>query len=136
VNQADKNLIERDIRLAIKSHEQSYHGETPKQKGFVPPLTDEVQEYAGSEFDAIAFVNHYTSNGWMIGKNKMKDWRAAVRTWKLRNKIYKTKLYPLPGKLCSVKTCKMPAVYKDTSGAYDSYLCAKHLPEQVKELYC
>ena len=31
--------------------------------------------------DASRFIDFYESKGWMIGKNKMKDWRAAVRTW-------------------------------------------------------
>ena len=36
--------------------------------------------------DADAFVNFYESKGWMIGKNKMKDWKAAVRTWERKRK--------------------------------------------------
>jgi len=54
-------------------------------KRFVPPTTIEVKEYAesiGYRLDAEAFCSHYDSNGWKVGKNKMKDWRAAVRTWK------------------------------------------------------
>ena len=35
--------------------------------------------------DAERFVDYYTSNGWMVGKNKMKDWKAAVRTWERNN---------------------------------------------------
>ena len=31
--------------------------------------------------DAVRFVDYYTANGWKVGKNPMKDWRAAVRTW-------------------------------------------------------
>jgi hypothetical protein len=30
-------------------------------------------------------MSHYESNGWLVGKNKMKDWKASVRTWKLNN---------------------------------------------------
>ncbi len=47
----------------------------------------------------------------------------------------KTKLYPIPGKICEKKGCGLPAVYKDTSGNYDHYWCSKHMPEKVKELY-
>lgn len=53
-------------------------------KEFVPPSLEEVLTYCsekGYSIDASAFHNYYESNGWMVGKNKMKDWRAAVRTW-------------------------------------------------------
>ena len=32
------------------------------------------------------WLNHYEANGWMVGKNKMKDWKASVRTWKINQK--------------------------------------------------
>ena len=59
-------------------------GETPKRKRFVPPTLEEVKEYClerKNNVDPQRFINYYTSNGWMVGKNKMKDWKAAVRTW-------------------------------------------------------
>jgi hypothetical protein len=55
-----------------------------RAKRFVPPTVDEVRDYCfdrGNAVDAQRFVDYYTSNGWMVGKNKMKDWKAAVRTW-------------------------------------------------------
>lgn len=58
--------------------------EKPVSKKFVPPTEAEVREYCEQRkngVDAEAFVNFYESKGWMIGKNKMKDWKAAVRTW-------------------------------------------------------
>lgn len=55
-------------------------------KGFTPPLPQVVQEYLNSEnittFTGDQFCDFYASKGWMVGKNKMKDWQAAVRTWK------------------------------------------------------
>lgn len=51
---------------------------------FTPPDVVEVQAYCyerGNTVDAQAFVDFYSSKGWMVGKNKMKDWKAAVRTW-------------------------------------------------------
>ena len=54
------------------------------KKKFVPPTVEEVRAYCqerGNKVDPQAFVDHYTSNGWMVGKNKMKNWKAAVRTW-------------------------------------------------------
>ena len=51
---------------------------------FTPPAVEQVREYCrerGNCVDPQRFVDYYTSNGWMVGKNKMKDWKAAVRTW-------------------------------------------------------
>lgn len=51
---------------------------------FAPPTIEEVTEYCkerGNKVDPQKFVDFYTMKGWMVGKNKMKDWRAAVRTW-------------------------------------------------------
>ena len=57
----------------------------PKQpKRFKPPSVDEVRAYCRERknmVDAEKFIDYYTSNGWKVGKNSMKDWKAAVRTW-------------------------------------------------------
>ena len=48
------------------------------------PTVDEVQAYItekGYHISAEKFIDHYQSNGWMVGKTKMKDWKAAVRNW-------------------------------------------------------
>jgi hypothetical protein len=37
-----------------------------------------------NQVDPQTFIDFYESKGWMIGKNKMKDWKAAVRTWEKR----------------------------------------------------
>ena len=50
-----------------------------------PKDAAQVEEYAaGIDFivDGQAFIDHYEANGWMRGKNKVKDWKACVRTWK------------------------------------------------------
>ena len=57
-------------------------------KRFTPPTLDDVSDYCyerGSSVDPQRFVDYYTSNGWMVGKNKMKDWKAAVRTWEQKD---------------------------------------------------
>ena len=59
-----------------------------KRKRFSPPTLDEVKAYCDerkNNVDAERFVNYYESNGWMVGKSKMKDWKAAVRTWEKNN---------------------------------------------------
>ena len=58
--------------------------EDKKAKRFTPPAREEVQAYCierKNNVDVERFIDYYTSNGWMVGKNKMKDWKAAVRTW-------------------------------------------------------
>ena len=56
----------------------------PKSTRFTPPTVQEVQDYCrqkGYTVDAESFVNFYNSKGWMVGKNKMKQWTSAVATW-------------------------------------------------------
>ena len=51
---------------------------------FAPPALDDVKAYCierKNTVDADRWYDHYTSNGWMVGRNKMKDWKAAVRKW-------------------------------------------------------
>ena len=51
---------------------------------FVPPSREDVAEYVaekGYSVDPDSFIDFYTSKGWMVGKNPMKDWKAAVRNW-------------------------------------------------------
>lgn len=55
-----------------------------KTSRFVPPTVEEVKQYCqenGYILDAQRFVDFYECKGWMVGKNKMKNWKAAVRTW-------------------------------------------------------
>lgn len=61
---------------------------TPEQKPsrtrFNPPSLEEVQAYCNernNNVDAERFIDYYTSNGWKVGKNPMKDWKSAIRTW-------------------------------------------------------
>ena len=55
-----------------------------EKKSFSPPSVKEVAEYCqerNNSIDATRFIDHYTANGWMVGKNKMKCWKASIRTW-------------------------------------------------------
>lgn len=59
-----------------------------RAKRFTPPTLDDVSAYIrerGSNVDAQRFLDFYTAKGWMVGKNRMKDWKAAVRTWEKRD---------------------------------------------------
>ena len=59
-----------------------------KTTRFKPPTVEEVAAYClerGNHVDAQRFVDYYTANGWKVGKNPMKNWKAAVRTWERGN---------------------------------------------------
>lgn len=62
-------------------------------KRFVPPTLDEVKAYCKERKNSVdpeTFVDFYEAKGWMVGKNKMKDWKAAIRTWERnRNSVSK-----------------------------------------------
>ena len=51
---------------------------------FSPPTVEEIRAYCEERKNSVdpeRFHSYYSSNGWMVGKAKMKDWKAAVRTW-------------------------------------------------------
>ena len=65
--------------------------EQKKRTYFKPPTVEEVAAYVkekGYSVDAEQFVAFYESKGWMIGKNKMQKWRAAVATWQRQRSGY------------------------------------------------
>lgn len=62
--------------------------EGENRKRFIPPTIEEVSAYCTerqNHIDPQHFIDFYASKGWMVGKNKMKDWQAAVRTWEQRD---------------------------------------------------
>jgi len=90
-----KKLISKEI----KNNSKDIVGKT-----FVKPTVDEVNDYCLERSNGIKadeFVDFYESKGWYVGKNKMKDWRAAIRTWENKNKskpLYKREVIiePIP----------------------------------------
>lgn len=66
----------------------SNDGKGDKRAGrFTPPAADDVADYVreqGYHVNAERFVAFYEQKGWMVGKNHMKDWKAAVRSWETR----------------------------------------------------
>lgn len=75
--------------------------EKPKAaKRFKPPTLEQVREYCqerDNSVDPEAWIDFYTSKGWMVGKNKMKDWKAAVRTWEKSDRQDKSDLARVRG---------------------------------------
>lgn len=78
----DKDSVDKDVKA----------DKPPTRPRFSPPSVEEVQDYCfekGLSMDAQRFVDYYESNGWMVGRNKMKDWKAAIRGWEAREKTQK-----------------------------------------------
>jgi len=81
--------VKRPSNVTVTPPETETDTETDKKAGktakrFAPPTCDEVADYCsarGNQVDPQRFVDFYAAKGWMIGKNRMKDWKAAVRTW-------------------------------------------------------
>lgn len=68
-------------------------GNPDKPTGFIKPTLEEVTLYCQerkNKVDAQSWIDHYTSNGWKVGKVTMKDWKAAVRKWERSNFDNKT----------------------------------------------
>lgn len=83
-----------------KSKRQSKSIEKDKEsKRFAPPSVKDVRAYCEERKNGVdpeAFVNFYESKGWMIGKNKMKDWKACVRTWERKEREKRGKFNNCP----------------------------------------
>lgn len=81
-----ENASERKRTQANAKERPDTDTDNKKNRGakFVPPTLDEVSAYCterGKGVNPNKWYNHYTANDWKVGKNKMKDWKAAVRTW-------------------------------------------------------
>ena len=67
-----------------KQNKEKAADKPPRAARFTPPTVDEVRAYCqerGNSVDPERFVDFYASKGWLVGKTRMKDWRAAVRSW-------------------------------------------------------
>ena len=75
--------IEKDIEKDIEIEKDN----SKPQKRFTKPTLEEVQAYCaerGKGVDAQKWYDYYSANGWKVGRSKMVDWKAAVRTWERR----------------------------------------------------
>lgn len=91
----NNKYIIKDINKDNKERDDAPASPSPSRR-FTPPTVDEVREYCRSRHNAVnaeAFVAFYTSNGWKVGKNTMKDWKAAVITWEKRDQTHTTPVF-------------------------------------------
>ena len=95
-NQEEANESKNNQSKANESHKEKKRNNKEKERNgkeainivpltrFVPPTEEEVALYCNerrNHVNAQKFVDYYSSNGWKVGRNQMKDWKAAVRTW-------------------------------------------------------
>ena len=76
--------IELEKEIKIEKEIDSSASTTTKRKRFEKPTLSEIEQYCierNNNVNAEHFFDYYESNGWKVGKNSMKDWKAAVRTW-------------------------------------------------------
>lgn len=82
----NKNVKENNISINITRNNIK---ENTKRKIFKKPTIEEIKQYCverNNSINAEAFYDFYESKDWYVGKNRMKDWKACVRTWEQRTK--------------------------------------------------
>lgn len=92
-NSIDKDRLDKD-RLDNNVGEAQSKKEKPLRNQ-IPPTEEMVTDYCtkmGYIVKPDEFISFYESNGWKVGKNKMKDWQAALRTWESREKERREKM--------------------------------------------
>lgn len=96
VNQKYEFRLEKELAKPMLSQysieensieENSIEKKEVKRKNFIKPTIEEIAEYCkerNNGINANAFYDFYESKDWYVGKNRMKDWKACVRTWEQR----------------------------------------------------
>lgn len=86
VKQLCNGEIEKELEIDIEIEKEidSSASTTTKRKRFEKPTLSQITQYClerNNNVNAEQFYDYYESNGWKVGKNAMKDWKACVRTW-------------------------------------------------------
>jgi len=84
-----KNKSESESKNENRNESESeIKNNSDKTKRFIKPTIQEIKDYClerKNNVDVNKFFNYYEANGWKVGKNAMKDWKACVRTWEGNN---------------------------------------------------
>lgn len=94
-DETPNNQINKQTNIQVTSNQQATNNNEEyknirikelknKRSIIIPPSIKDVSAYCQdrkNNIDPEKWFDHYTSNGWMVGKNKMRDWKAAIRTW-------------------------------------------------------
>ena len=82
--QCNANVTESNTEIEIDKEIDKDKEKEKYKRRFTKPTLEDVQAYCaerGKGVDAQKWYDYYSANGWKVGKNPMKDWKAAVRTW-------------------------------------------------------
>lgn len=105
----DVTEVKRACNVEIEKKRDRDREEIEKKRAtrFTPPTLEEVKAYCserGNHVDAERWFDYYTSNGWKVGKNQMKDWKAAVRTWERDNQTHNQRNNQRNNQIAKMKT--------------------------------
>ena len=84
VRDSSKNVPDASVSVSVSDSVSDRERVQGKGRKFIPPSVEEVAAYCAERENSVNaenFVDFYTAKGWMVGKNKVKDWKACVRTW-------------------------------------------------------
>ena len=92
--QATNKRPTNDQQTTTNKNDKKYKNDKNEKKDssvsfFSPPVINDIRQYCtdrNNSVDAESFHDFYQSKNWMVGKNKMTDWKAAVRTWERKDK--------------------------------------------------
>jgi hypothetical protein len=82
--QADASTLQPIVSIKKEKEKEKSKSREEEPKSYVRPTLNDVSDYCitrQNQVDPAKWLDYYTSNGWRVGRNPMKDWRAAVRTW-------------------------------------------------------
>jgi len=123
---APNNNIDNNTSISIEI-EGSKH--IAHARAFVAPTLEEVKNYCrekGYYIDPEEFMEHYTSNGWMVGKVHMKDWKATINTWERRRRQGTTPAAPSKQKGNYVLDAMKGLDQLQGTNYYEQYMAAKN----------
>ena len=75
--------------LEILNYKKDNLKDNLKDRGFTPPTITEIEDYCKERHNRVnphLWLAHYEKVGWMVGRNKMKNWRAGVRYWEIKDR--------------------------------------------------
>ena len=92
----NQDIENQDVNKITKQLNTKQYKENNKRK-FEKPSIEEIKEYCkerNNGINANRFYDFYESKDWYVGKNKMKDWKACIRTWEQRQTPTNKKVIP------------------------------------------